>query len=329
MPKTEKKIKAEGSGDPKKTSGGNSRASSKKKRSRRRKEARSEAESSRKPKTVGMTEELEGYVFDCTTKRQTDQYVETMEALATYVGKTFVNGMDIKKAVTTLQKPDLGVIADLGGVPTEYEKQAWQEKVKDHVKRIRILDQNIGKLYNVVWGQCTRAMQDEMKTWDDWDVVETTQNAIQALLIIKAIVYNFESQQKKGVALTRAYVSYYGQFQKRNQSVSEYYEQFLNKAKTIKESGGQLGHDPHLIAEQANLKGYDPAALTKAQMKECKDLAEDAYLAINFIEFASREKFGTMVEDLENEYTDGDDLYPETLTGAYNKLLRFKRDSKL
>ena len=76
--------------------------------------------------------------------------------------------------MTTLKKPNLGVIADLTGAATDYEKRVWEKTVDDHVKRIRILDQNIGKLYNVVWGQCTRAMQDEMKTWDEWDKVEAT-----------------------------------------------------------------------------------------------------------------------------------------------------------
>ena len=309
----------------------NKRPTKKKTRLKRKEKHRIEREASAKFK--GLTDGLDGYYFDCTTRKQTDQYIETVEKIGTYVGKEFEHGADIKRVVDNLRKPDLGTIADPAPGANRYEIRKWEKKVDEHIKRENCLDRNIAKLYNLVWGQCTQAMQAEMKTYDNWDTISQQQDAIGAIVTIKNIVYNFEAQQKRTVGLLRGYKRLFTMYQGKTQSVPDYLDHFMNNVKVIEESGGILGGEPKLIADCLEAKaeelGVPQQLLTQLQIQQAVAEAREAFLATCLLEFSDRNRFGTLLEDLENEYTSGYDKYPTTITQAYNRLLRYKRDPKL
>ena len=44
---------------------------------------------------------------------------------------------------------------------------------------------------------------------------------------------------------------------------------------------------------------------------------------------SDRRRFGRLLENLENDFTAGNDNYPKTLTDAYNMLLEWKDDPRL
>ena len=54
--------------------------------------------------------------------------------------------------------------------------------------------------------------------------------------------------------------------------------------------------------------------------------AQQLYLATAFILGADRNKYGQLIENLENDYLQGQNNYPQTLTGAYNLLTNWKQD---
>ena len=58
-----------------------------------------------------------------------------------------------------------------------------------------------------------------------------------------------------------------------------------------------------------------------------EDNAHNCYCAIAFLMGVNRNKFGRLIEELENKYTQGDDRYPRDLVTAYNMVNTYKNKS--
>ena len=56
--------------------------------------------------------------------------------------------------------------------------------------------------------------------------------------------------------------------------------------------------------------------------------AKEQYLATAFLMGADRNRFGKLIEDLENAHLLGDDTYPKTINEAYNLLSHWKQDPR-
>ena len=104
-----------------------------------------------------------------------------------------------------------------------------------------------------------------------------------------------------------------------------YLETFQNLVDVIEHTGGIIGLEPGIM-KAFNLK-YGRAAnkvLTAAE----KAVTKDNYLATAFILGADRNRYGKLVEYLENAFLQGRNDYPETLAGAYNLLLNWRQDPR-
>lgn len=65
-----------------------------------------------------------------------------------------------------------------------------------------------------------------------------------------------------------------------------------------------------------------------AHLKTASNKAKEAYLAAAFILGSDRNRYGKMLEDMENDFTTGIDKYPKTLVNAYNLLLHWKQNPR-
>jgi hypothetical protein len=61
-------------------------------------------------------------------------------------------------------------------------------------------------------------------------------------------------------------------------------------------------------------------------MVDAERLAKEQYLACAFILGADKTRYGRMLEDLKNSFTQGVDKYPKNMTDAYNLLVNWKQN---
>jgi len=87
-----------------------------------------------------------------------DAYTMTTQAVGIFLGSTCKSGMDIRSAVENMKQPTLPVPPDLPQTAMEGVKLKFNEQIKELAKREAVLDENIGKLFAMVIGQCTEAM---------------------------------------------------------------------------------------------------------------------------------------------------------------------------
>ena len=96
--------------------------------------------------------------------------------------------------------------------------------------------------------------------------------------------------------------------QGRTMTNSQYLERFSNHVETIEACGVPIGYSVAMVeAELAELNPpKDIASSTPDEYNEAIQGAKDKYLAAAFIAGADINRFGTMLETLENDYLRGD-----------------------
>jgi hypothetical protein len=87
----------------------------------------------------------------------------------------------------------------------------------------------------VVFGQCTKALQDKLKSHPDFPAAY--QDGIALLTIIKTLTYTFEERRKLSDALCDLKEMFYTFKQGKNTSLQRYYELFLGQVEVLEEVG--------------------------------------------------------------------------------------------
>ena len=131
-----------------------------------------------------------------------------------HVMTNFVHGKDIVPVLGALKDPK----ADLDNVePKELtdkeqksEVKRWmkQEEVKLHIKRIKTLISNKEKLYALIWGQCSHALQEVVKGDDDFPVKDPVYDCIWLLEKVKLVSAGVNSKMNKHYTLLQALTSF-------------------------------------------------------------------------------------------------------------------------
>jgi hypothetical protein len=72
----------------------------------------------------------------------------------------------------------------------------------------------------------------------------------------------------------------------------------------------------------------DKKSMTESEKKALADDVEQRSLAVAFILCADRLRFGKLIEDMENNYLQGNNKYPTTVSSAYHLLSNWKQDPR-
>ena len=65
--------------------------------------------------------------------------------------------------------------------------EKYREKLKIHVKREEILDDNLGIDYEVVWGQCSDQMRERVESITGYETVRNTSDVLWMIRLIKLL----------------------------------------------------------------------------------------------------------------------------------------------
>jgi hypothetical protein len=278
----------------------------------------------RHSKFEGKCDKLKGHVYDCADIRQSDMFMRTTKEIAEYVGSTYKQGGDICRAVEGLSMPTLHDPPDPPENATRTQLRKWEKKVDEFVKRELQLEENIQTLYSLVWGQCTDIMRQRIEALNTFADMSDTKNGLELLRAIKNISYNVQHQKKLSQALHESKRRYYSLVQTKHETTQMYLEQYRNVTDVLTHSGAIVGFEPGLFQEFAIERNKTIEELTEEDKAEI----QERYHAMAFLLGADRNRFGKLIEDLENEFLRGHDDFPKTLTSAYHLLTNWKHDPR-
>ena len=204
----------------------------------------------------------------------------------------------------------------------------FSEQVKEYVKQTSRLQENIKRLWALVWGQCYDTIRTRLQALDTYEDMHTASDGLQLLIAIKDLMFNVQEQKYVPLSIYLAKQQFFLLSQGRN-TIGEYYEQFKNQTDVLEHIGAGIGDDEAIMKQVLHSQGINVNEATDAQEEPAEIEGTQWYLALAFLMGSDRSQFGCLLEKLENDFTTGNDNYPKTLTDAYNMLLEWKDGPRL
>ena len=145
--------------------------------------------------------------------------------------------------------------------------------------------------------------QSKLKQQSKWSEVDTTQDAIALISMIKSITFKSEDQSFLPLALYKAKLALYN-FQQHNMSCQDYLERFTNLADIATAYNGQLFDRAivDIITEQA-FPGVRYETLNISTRFDMDQAANKLYLSTMFLARSDRKRYSRLTEDLANNFT--------------------------
>ena len=274
-------------------------------------------------KFIGRTADLKDHVYDFGTAKQEESFTKTTKEIAEYVGRSFPMGGEMKAAIESLRVPTIQPPVDPPAGATKTETRIWEERIKLHVKKELTLEENVKKLYSLVWGQCSDALRAKLEGMNTHLTIKSQSDGIGLIQEIKTVCFQFQKQKHDAVAMHLSKRKFYSLAQGSLDTV-EYYEKFENVISVLESNGGEIGGDQALIQSQLASLGLSVTSASDAERKAARQAARQQYLAVAFLMGADRNRYGLLIQDLENDFIQGNDKYPKTLIDAYHLLSNWK-----
>jgi hypothetical protein len=136
-------------------------------------------------------------------------------------------------------------------------------------------------------------------------------------------------------ALHKIMKDFYNLIQGKHRSNQEYYDEFNLHVLPAEESGATIGTHAAGVTEVLKDIAVDANYPTDDETAEAIKTATNRYLAVAFLLGADRIRYGTMIEEIENEYLRNKNdsskvgTYPTTVAEAYDYLCNYKKDPKI
>lgn len=116
------------------------------------------------------------------------------------------------------------------------------------MKDLRSLDLTLQAVFDLIWGQCSKVMQDRLKAVEDWDVIQEDGDATRLLKEIRTISQQLEVNVSISDALGSAKAKYYSYFQFDHDTNSKHLKTFKELVSVIEHYGRtSMWHDTKVI----------------------------------------------------------------------------------
>ena len=218
--------------------------------------------------------------------------------------------------------PNPGVTAD------EYDKEDWKGEMKIYQCRKECLEENMPKLWHLIWGQCSKLMCQRLQALDDFKAQQMAGDSIGLLKAIKQISFNFESQNHGTDALIDALDQFHTFRQLPSMSTQAYFDGFTNIIEVVTYCGGTVGQYKSQLKLLANERGQDLLTISDADVKILQNDSHERFLAVKFLKGSDERRFGALVNDIKNAHLHGTNHYPNTVTGAFGLLTSWISNTK-
>ena len=280
-------------------------------------------------KFEGRCEDLKGHIFDCTDSRDADTFCNTKKEVAIYIGSKYDYGADISLAVEELVLPTIDVPADIASNASATVKRIWEKRIDAFVKRETMLEGNIKTLYSLVWGQCTESLRAKLESDKDYVSMSKARDGVMLLKSIKGIVFNFQAHKHPVVSIHEARQRL-SRFRQKKLTVAQYFEKFTNLVEQVEHCGGSVGNDPARLEAFMSVDhpGVDFKELQIDEQKLVLAKTKETYLSLAILLQSDYDRYGLLIESLQNDYLQGTDKYPSTTTETYTLLANYTQNPR-
>ena len=211
--------------------------------------------------------------------------------------------------------------------------QIFKEDIKAYSLLQRTFDSNIRQVNNVIWGQYSDDMMTKIRAHEKYNTVAQggihKNDPVQLLKMIKDIMSSFQSQRIRQLSITTSMHQLYNLRQYQHELSKDFKQRLVNAVDVVYHCGGTIGEFEVLITEAAESDGtsYSNVVGNENQLKKYRQKAKDKFIGILMIFLANEAKFKRLKNELENDFTKGNNEYPESLADS-NPMLYYRVDDE-
>ena len=180
--------------------------------------------------------------------------------------------------------------------------------------RRNILQQNQIKLWGVIWGQCSPALQTETKGNDDFIVESTKYYCVWLPQKLKLAAAGIDRSVSPYQALVNSLTFFHTLRQQCDESIENYRRRFESAWNSAVMNHASVSQHPAFVK----------FALENDKSSADAQSVEDKLAATYFITFADQSRYQGLWESLSNATLLGRDDYPLNITAAYDLLSHYR-----
>ncbi len=271
----------------------------------------------------GRCDELKGAVYDIVAGKES--FLRTTREIAEYVGSRYEDAGEFRIGMVELSLPTLAAPTHPADATKTFEMEEWKIAFRMHQDAVRIRKRNNDRVYALVLGQCARTLRNRVEAHKRWATIDATSDVIGLLKIIQECIIQGQTRRYDMHCTHDAEHQFY---QGANMSCHDYYEKYKDIVMTALRLGSDLGSTRKYVEDVLKDKAADPNKPTDAELKHAIATSHNRYIAMGLLLHSDPRRYSGMVRDVENFYTFGKDIYPETLDEAYDYLVNYKVDRR-
>ena len=278
----------------------------------------------------------ENLVFDNTGHNDAANFQRTLKGLANFLHTTY--SAEVATAILKMQavniaiedeptprKDAMGVDIDL----TAWDIHKWKEEYNAQLKTLKVYNDSMPKAYIHLYNQCSTNLKNDLEAASAFAQVESTKDPIGLLKLIQGLCCSYDSKTQSVMATVASHKKLFTFFQRDGMDNSSYHREFIALVETIETYGGlgAIGITPTFVAQklqEMHAAGTcaNTASPTTAELAVANSSAREEFLAALFLSGANRERYGPLRNELANQFTFGNDLYPKTVDQCLTMLNR-------
>ena len=268
----------------------------------------------------GKTKEMNGHVFQLQVEqRKKGQYQETMEQLHVYASNTYKKEIKhLKVLFTQLKKPTI-IKPEQDKESELYDETIYKEEVRQSIKDKRSLESTLVALYNVVWGQCSKLLQNKLKASPKFTTFDDESDVIMLLTEVKRLSSKYEENTSAYDTLHEAKAKLFKYQQSDDESLADHMTNFKDLCSNIEYYSGDLFFDIDMVETEIR-EDIKNNVTTKKDRNEYRFRVVERAKAIAFIKCANRKRYGRLLSSIRQQHSFKNDVYPRTLADAYEML---------
>ena len=182
----------------------------------------------------------------------------------------------------------------------------FESELKDYGRKRRLLVQGKKKLYGLIWGQCSDALQSEVRGEPDFIKMSESLDCIWLLTTLSLLSAGADKHSDFYISSFQALTNFCTCLQSPDESMAAYYSRFEAAVTTVTLVHGDLLND--------KLSAHE----TGGTPDENLNTARSRFLASAFLENADPTRFTELRTQLKNSMVLGRNDYPHTPTAAYD-----------
>ena len=249
--------------------------------------------------------------FSYGTTNQVDQFLKSEKEFRMWVGRVYSNEIYayIKNgAVPAFDEPQAP--AGVGDKPPSMaELERFKMKLKQVLDKQERFDQDKGRLFRELASLCDTAMQHKSQSHEKYKELEKDHDVTGLMSLYKELVYSTDNSQEQYWVMAEQMSTLCNLYQTRKETLADFWNRWDGQRKVTEAIYGPL-----------------IPSIMKGKATEQQERARDAFLSRLFLGSLNRYRYGSDLDELQNDFVNGANNYPKDPASALSWITNRKQN---